>query len=203
MIGPRPIETVGNCQKSGISHVRGQAAARGFLPEADQLRLAQPAFQEGAGVETGGGMSLHIHKITAMRVGRAMPEMHEAGIVQGCRRLKAGDVAAEFGRCLVGAHDDGNGVPTHQRADPMLDHSVPRMRGLVFRANGVEVWRGGRKRHHDASTLGFRYQFPKQETAPIRTLEYQNRRQRFAPFCRFGRIVIAPYFHGPVFPGKW
>ena len=64
MIGPRPIDTVGNSQKSGISHgmrVGRQAAARRELAaEVLELLDRQPAFEKRAGVDAGRGVALEV-----------------------------------------------------------------------------------------------------------------------------------------------
>ena len=62
MIGPRPIETVGYSQKSGISHgcgIRRQAAAGLQLAaEVLEVRLVDAAFEVRARVDAGRGMAL-------------------------------------------------------------------------------------------------------------------------------------------------
>ena len=76
MIGPRPIETVGNSQKSGISQgcgyddsppPGGQLAA-----EVLQLLVRQPAFEERPGVDAGRGVTLEIDDV-AVAVASPVP----------------------------------------------------------------------------------------------------------------------------------
>ena len=56
-MGPSPIETVGNCQKSGISHgmrIRGQSRMIAQLvAEVLEMLLVQPAFDESARIHPG------------------------------------------------------------------------------------------------------------------------------------------------------
>jgi hypothetical protein len=63
--------------------------------------------------------------------------MPEADIIQRGRRLEARDMATQLGRFLVGAQNDRNRVPTDDRADTMLDVTVPvrallALRGMVL-----------------------------------------------------------------------
>ena len=72
MIGPSPIDTVGNCQKSGISHGCGYEAAAAaavvdLLAEALELLLGQPALEEGARVDAGRGVALEEDEVAAVR----------------------------------------------------------------------------------------------------------------------------------------
>ena len=98
--------------------IGGEAVAVDLLTEAEQLLLGEPAFEEGAGVDAGRGVALDVDQVAAVALGRRMPEMHEAGVVEGRRRLEAGDVAAEFGGFLVGAQHDGRGVPADGQQIP-------------------------------------------------------------------------------------
>ena len=75
-----------------------QPVAIDFLAEVEQLLLGQPAFQEGPGVDAGGAMALDVDQIAAVLVGGGVPEVLEAGVVEGGRRLEAGDMAAQLGR---------------------------------------------------------------------------------------------------------
>ena len=67
MIGPRPIETVGNCQKSGISHGCGYddspPPGSQLLAEVLELLDRQPAFEERARIDAGRGVSLEVHEV--------------------------------------------------------------------------------------------------------------------------------------------
>ena len=67
MIGPRPIETVGNSQKSGISHgmrIRREAAARRQLAaEVVELLDRQPSFEKRARVDAGRRVALEIDDV--------------------------------------------------------------------------------------------------------------------------------------------
>ena len=88
--GPRPIETVGNSQKSGISRgwgyddrppgpaLRPCSSRRKYF----ELVLAQAALEEGPGVDAGGGVALEVHLVAGLPVGLAAEEVVEADLVQ-------------------------------------------------------------------------------------------------------------------------
>ena len=80
--------------------------------------------------------------------------MVEAGVVERRRRLEAGDVAAEFGRFLVGAQHHRHRVPADDRADAVLDRAVAGMRRLLLDRDGVDVGRVRRERDLGAAPAG-------------------------------------------------
>ena len=67
MIGPSPIETVGNSQKSGISHGCGydESPPPGVQLAAEVLELLdrQPAFEKGARVDAGRRVALEVDDV--------------------------------------------------------------------------------------------------------------------------------------------
>ena len=63
----------------------------------------QAAEHERARVDAGGGMALEEDEVAAVLVGRRVPEMIEADVVERRRRREARDVAADVG-VLVRAH---------------------------------------------------------------------------------------------------
>ena len=172
-----------------------QAGAIDFLAEVEQLFLGQAAFQEGPGVDAGGGVALDVDQIAAVLVGGGVPEVLEAGVVQGGGRLEAGDVAAEFGQFLVGAQHDRQRVPADQRADLVLDRAVAGMPGLAVGCDRVEVGRGAGIGHRRALAAGFGEQLVQEEVSPIRAFELQHGSKRFPPFLGFQRIIVADLVH--------
>jgi hypothetical protein len=117
-----------------------------LLTEIQELLLGQASFDEGAGVNSGRAVALEIDEVAAMRVACAMPEMHEARVVQRRRRLEARDMAAQFRRLLVGFDDDRRRVPAYVPPDELLDLPVSRMRRLGLRRDGVDIGGIGGKR---------------------------------------------------------
>src|SRR3712207_7642165 len=58
-----------------------------------------------------------LFRSAAVVVGGGVPEVHEAGVVEGGGGLEAGDVAAQLRALLVGAQHDGERVPADVGAD--------------------------------------------------------------------------------------
>ena len=106
-----------------------EALASHLLAEVEHLLLAQPPFQERARVEAGRGMSLEENEVAAVPLGGAVPEMHEADIVERRRRLEARDVPAELAAFLVGAQHGRQRVPADQGADAVLNGAVAALEG--------------------------------------------------------------------------
>ena len=119
--------------------IGGQALAADLLPEVDKLLLAETPLHERARVNARRAVALEIDQIAAVAVIRAMPEMHEPGVVERRRRLEARNVAAELRRLLVRLDDDCGGVPAHVAADELLDLAVAGMGRLLFRRDGVDI----------------------------------------------------------------
>ena len=71
MIGPRPIETVGNSQKSGISHGCGydDSPPPGLQLAAEilEVRLVEAAFEVGARVDARRGVALEEDDVAVRR----------------------------------------------------------------------------------------------------------------------------------------
>ncbi len=114
--------------------IGGQTLSADLLAEVHQLIVAQPALEIRAGVDAGRAMALEIDQVAAVRFVGGMPEMHEAGVVKGRRRLEARDVAAKLGGFLVRLDDHRRGVPADVAADVLLELAVAWMGGLRSRA---------------------------------------------------------------------
>ena len=122
--------------------VRRQAVARAvrdLLAEAVELVLGQPALEEGAGVDAGGGVALDEDLVAAAGVVLAAEEVVEADLVQAGRRLVGGDVAADLEALAVGARDHHRGVPADEGADPALDVLVAGEPRLALGRDRVDV----------------------------------------------------------------
>src|SRR5262245_45349393 len=103
-----------------------QALAAGLLPEAEELLLAQPPLEKSARVDAGRAVPLHEDQIAAMTVGRCVPEMAKADVVERGSRLEARDMAAELRTFLVGTQNDGQRIPPDDRAKLVLDRAIAR-----------------------------------------------------------------------------
>ena len=114
--------------------VGGQALAADLLAEVAHLLLGEPAFEEGARVEAGGGVALEVDEVSAVGLGGRVPEVVEADLVERRGRLEARDVPAELGRLAVGLQHHRDRVPADQRADAVLEVRVARIGILEVRA---------------------------------------------------------------------
>ena len=108
-----------------------------LLAEAVELLLGEPALQVRARVVARRGVALEVDEVAAVLVGRRVPEVVVADLVQGRQRLEGRDVAAELGGQLVRAHDHRHRVPANDRAQPPLERGSPgsfasRAGGIVF-----------------------------------------------------------------------
>jgi len=72
--------------------IRGDALAFAFLAITEQLLLAQAPFDKRPRVDAGRYMTLNVDQVAAVGVGRRMPEVSKADVVEQRRRLEARDV---------------------------------------------------------------------------------------------------------------
>ncbi len=126
-------------QSAGV-RVGGQAVAVRLLAEPVELPLGEAAFEEGAGVDAGGGVALEVELVAGAAGGRvvlATEEVLEAGLVQPGGGGVGGDVAAEAESAAAGHHRGG--VPPVVGGDPALHLLVARIVGLRGGGDGVDV----------------------------------------------------------------
>ena len=173
--------------------VRGQALAAGLLTEAEQLLLAQAAFEKSSCVDAGRAVALDKHQIATVRVARRVPKVPEADVVQRGRRLETGDVASEFGAILVGAQDNGQRIPANDRTQPMLDGAVARGFLFLLWRDGVFVGGGQRARHIDPIAACFVDQPTRQIAGPLKAAMLQYRLQGFEPLFGLDGVEIAQF----------
>src|SRR5690606_19629450 len=134
--------------------VGGQAVAVHFLAEVVHLVFADAAFEEGAGVDAGGGVALEEDQVATVLLGRSLEEVVEADVVQGGTGGEARNVAAQVRILQVGTHDHGQGVPTHHRANAAFHEQVAGHACFVGDRDGIAVWRGDGIRQLGATTGG-------------------------------------------------
>ncbi len=117
-----------------------QAAAgmRELLPEAVQLLLAEPALQEGAGVDAGCGMSLEKDLVAGLAVILAAEEVVEADLVETGRGRIGRDMAADTEARPVGAADHDGRVPPDISADAALDVLIAGEPGLALGRDRID-----------------------------------------------------------------
>src|SRR5690606_33392078 len=75
--------------------VRREAVAAGLAAEVVQLGLGEPAVEEGAGVDAGGGVALDVELVAGAVRLLALEEVVEAGLVEPGGGGEGGDVAAD------------------------------------------------------------------------------------------------------------
>src|SRR6185295_4964799 len=113
-----------------------------LAPEGLHLLQGDPPLEEGMGVDSGRAVALEVDDVAVEAAfAAAAEEVVEAYLVEGGGRGEGGDVSAEAGVLLVGAHHQGHGIPAHDALDPPLKGPVARVRRLLALRNGVDVGR--------------------------------------------------------------
>ena len=100
------------------------ALAVHFTAEVKQLVFAQPALEEGAGINAGCRMSLEVDEVATMAFMRCMPEMIETDTEQRAHRSETGDVAAEITLDLVRTCHHGQRIPSRVGANAFFERMV-------------------------------------------------------------------------------
>ena len=138
MIGPSPIDTVGNSQKSGISQGCGydESPPPGFSSRRkfSSFSAEQPAFEERARVDAGRRVALEVDDVAVVVVALALEEVVEPDFVERGGRGEGRDVAADAVFDLVGLDDHRQRVPAHQALDAALDLAAAGERRLLVTA---------------------------------------------------------------------
>ena len=126
--------------------VAGQAPTTDLHSEAVQVLLGEASFQEGPGVDTGGGVALEVDVIAGPTVVLAAEEPVEPHLVEGGRGGEGGEVTPDAVGRLVGVYYHCRGVPPDEGPDAAFDVLVAREPRLVLGGNRVDVrgpgWRG-------------------------------------------------------------
>ncbi len=171
--------------------VRREAVAVHLLAEVAHLLLVEAPLEVGAGVDAGRGVPLQVDQVAAV-LGRAgVPEVVEADLEEGGRRLEAGDVAAELGRLLVGPQHQRGGVPADRRAQAPLDVLVEGDRLLVGPRDGVDVRRAVGDRHDRPEQPRLGDHLPQQRAGPLGAVLAQDVVDRLEPLARLAGIDVA------------
>ena len=142
-IGPRPIDTVGNSQKSGISQGCGYderpPPSAQLAAEVVELLRRQPAFEERAGVDAGRRVALEIDDVAVVALALAAEEVVEPDFVERGGGGERRDVAADALFDLVGLDDHRQRIPAHEALDAALDLAAAGKRRLLVGGDGVDV----------------------------------------------------------------
>jgi hypothetical protein len=177
-----------------------QASAPDLLAEPVELLLGHAPLQEGPGIEPRRRMPLEIDEVTAVGVGRGVPKVHLADVVERRRRLEAGDVPPELGGFLVGPQHRGQCVPPDQRPDAVLDRPVTGMTVLPLRRDRVQIGRVRRIRHRRPPPAPLAEQLVEQEEGPLSPFELQDGVERLDPLPRLDGIRVKR--HATPLPGE-
>ena len=172
--------------------VRRYALAVHFLPIVVELLRGQAPEHEGARVDPGCRVALHEDQVAAVRVGRGVPEVVEADVVEHRRRREARDVAADVG-VLVRAQHHRHGVPADVMADLLLDVEVAGKVRLAIDRDRVDV-RGVRGERQVGAGLSRGIdEVLNEEMGAGGTFGGEDAGQRIQPFACFLGIGVA--FH--------
>src|SRR5438105_10708927 len=125
-----------------------------------------------------------------MIVGGRVPEVHEARVVQGGGRLKAGNVATQLTGFLVGTQHNRGGIPTHERADAVFDRLIAWMRSLAIGCDRIHIRGVGRVWERCAAAASLTENLLQDEVGPLRTLELEHAVERVTPLLRLERIRV-------------
>ena len=113
-----------------------------LLAESVHLLFGEPAFEEGARINAGGGVALEEHVVTAAWVILPAEEVVEANLVQGRYRRVRREVAANANAGPLGAHDLNGSVPAHPAAVLALGRLIAGEVWFLINGNGVDVGGG-------------------------------------------------------------
>src|ERR1700733_14483464 len=110
-----------------------------LLTETVELVGAQPALQERAGINAGGGVALNEHLIPAAGMRLPAEEVVEADFIQRRRRCVGRNMAAHTDSRTLGAMHHNGGVPSDPRPVPTFDVRVAGEPGLELGRDLVDV----------------------------------------------------------------
>src|SRR5712672_2560502 len=96
---------------------RETAAGFQFAAKIFQLLRGDAAFQKGASVDAGRGVSLEVNGVALEFRGTGAEEMVEADFVERSGTGVGRDVAADIVLDAIGAYDHGEGVPANEALD--------------------------------------------------------------------------------------
>ena len=172
-----------------------QAVAVDLLAEVMELLLADPPFEESAGIDTGRAVTLEEHQIPAMILGTRVQEVVVGDIDQGRRGGEAGDVPAQLGREPIGLDHHRHRIPAHQRADAPLQRQIARKGLLGLDRDGVQIGGVGAVGQIGARAPGLVDQAFEQEMGALDALVLQHGLERVEPFLSLLRIDIGLMGH--------
>ena len=168
-----------------------EARAAGFLAEAVQPLLREPAFEERARIDAGRGVALDVDQVGAFRMRGAFPEVVEADVVERGRGGERRDVAAELAALAIRLHHHRERIPAHERADAVLEPGLAGHRRLLTHVDRVQVCGGCLVREVCTRAARFVDQALDQVVAAFDPVRTQHRVECIQPLLGFVRIEIA------------
>ncbi len=176
-----------------------QALSVHFLAEVEHLIFAQAAFEEGAGVDAGGGMALIVDQVAAVLFRWGLEEVVETDVIKRRAGSEGGDVPTQIRILKVGAHHHRQCVPADQGANAALHEQVARHLGFTGNGDGVAVRRGDAVGQGGAATCGQFTHPGHQVVSAVFTLAVEDGLEGVQPFLGFDGIEI---LHGLLHGGK-
>ena len=201
MIGPRPIDTVGYSQKSGISRGCGyddRPTASDLAPEVIEIVLGEPAFEERTGVDAGCGVALDVDRVAGLAVVLAAEEVVEADLVEAGARRERRQVTADAVGVLVRLDDHGRGVPPDERADAALDQLVTGEPRLALGRDRVDVRRAHGGGEADLQLARPLEKLADQEPGPGLAVHLDDAVEAVEPLLRLLGVDVGQLVHEPV-----
>ena len=174
--------------------IGAQARAADLAPVVVELGLAESPFEEGARVDARRGMGLEVHQVPVLA---GAEEMVEADLEEVRGGGVAGDVAAQLHGDVVRAHHHRQGVPAHQRDQPLLGLQGPRKLRLVGQRDGVAVGGAPDRRQRHAQRPRPVEELAQQEGGAVAAFVLDDRIERLQPLRGLGRVRVRRE-HGPV-----
>ena len=161
-----------------------------FVTEVLQLLFGQAAFQERAGVNARGSVSLKIHQVPRLVAVGGVKKVVEADFQQGGQRCIRGNMPANAGIVLVLTHHHRHSIPAQEAFDAALHGPVARVGLLIVGPDGVDIRGVQLNRKFRAATLCAFIEFFEQEGRAVRTYFVHHLIERFQPFRGLPRIEV-------------
>ena len=185
----RELPEVGHQPRMRVA--REPLAGHDLPAEVVELALAQPALEEGAGVDARRGVALEEDLVAHAGRVLAAEEVVEADFVEAGRALVGRQVAADAGVGVVGAQDHRHRVPADHAPDAQLHALVARERRLLLRADGVDVARLGQRRQADVELARALQQAVEDELgALVAAAGLDDRVERIDPVLGLGWVAV-------------
>ena len=161
--------------------VRREPLSVDLLAKLVEVVLGDAALQEGAGVDSGRGVALHVDQVAAVGLVGRVPEVVEADVVERRGGGEARDVAAELAGEAVRLHHHRQRVPPNERSDAPLDCGIPgSVLGTRFR-NGVDVGSVDRERQAGAALARVIHERCEQEVGALDAVPIDDGLERVDP----------------------